>query len=93
MLIEESLGTRLLLKLTTFFVEALLPEVMTQRLKNKASEDEEPDKTFCYCQGKDEGRMIGCSNDSCKIEWFHYKCVGIKRAPKGDWYCKDCTME
>lgn len=85
---------KLVLKLTSFFIESLLPEIMTHNLKNKLleeSRDEELDKTFCYCKGKDEGRMIGCSNVSCKIEWFHYKCVGIKRAPKGDWFCKDCT--
>ena len=23
------------------------------------------------------GKMVGCSNDNCDIEWFHYDCVGI----------------
>ncbi|XP_048140190.1 PHD finger protein ING1 isoform X3 [Rhodamnia argentea] len=27
----------------------------------------------------------------CKIEWFHYGCVGLKDVPKGKWYCSDCA--
>ena len=23
----------------------------------------------------------------------HYKCVGLKVAPRGDWWCKDCTAK
>lgn len=26
----------------------------------------------------------------CKIEWFHFGCVGVKERPKGAWYCSDC---
>ena len=26
--------------------------------------------------------MIGCDNDFCKYEWFHYSCVGITRKPR-----------
>lgn len=28
----------------------------------------------------------------CKIEWFHFDCVGIKERPKGKWYCSDCAV-
>ena len=27
----------------------------------------------------------------CPIEWYHYKCVGLKEEPKGDWFCYICT--
>lgn len=27
----------------------------------------------------------------CKIEWFHFGCVGLKDQPKGKWYCPDCS--
>ena len=27
----------------------------------------------------------------CPIEWFHYGCVGLTQAPKGKWYCPQCT--
>ena len=23
------------------------------------------------------GKMIGCDNNFCEYEWFHYSCVGI----------------
>ena len=29
------------------------------------------DETFCICNGPDEGSMICCDNDTCKIMWFH----------------------
>lgn len=28
----------------------------------------------------------------CKIEWFHFGCVGLKEQPKGKWYCSDCAV-
>ncbi|KAK0133005.1 Inhibitor of growth protein 3 [Merluccius polli] len=28
---------------------------------------------------------------SCPIEWFHYGCVGLTEAPKGKWFCPQCT--
>jgi len=27
----------------------------------------------------------------CKIEWFHFGCVGLKEQPKGKWYCSSCA--
>lgn len=31
------------------------------------------------------------SLQQCKIEWFHYGCVGLKEQPKGKWFCADCA--
>ena len=28
---------------------------------------------YCYCQGPEEGEMVGCDNPDCKYEWFHLK--------------------
>ncbi|ODN06243.1 Inhibitor of growth protein 1 [Orchesella cincta] len=36
------------------------------------------------------GEMIGCDNDLCPIEWYHYNCLGIVKKPKGKWYCPMC---
>eukprot|EP00250_Pteridium_aquilinum_P012017 c20456_g1_i2 orf=457-1257(-) len=47
--------------------------------------------TYCYCQNVSFGKMIACDNENCKIEWFHFQCVGIKDQPKGKWYCPDCA--
>ena len=48
--------------------------------------------TYCYCKGTDDGtKMICCDNDNCASgQWFHYRCVNIKRAPRGKWFCKEC---
>ena len=36
------------------------------------------------------GDMIGCDNDLCPIEWFHFNCVQLSSKPKGKWYCPKC---
>lgn len=48
---------------------------------------------YCFCQRVSFGEMIGCDNDDCKYEWFHWSCVGITSPPKDDeiWYCPDCS--
>uniref|UniRef100_A0A0D6R832 PHD finger protein ING n=1 Tax=Araucaria cunninghamii TaxID=56994 RepID=A0A0D6R832_ARACU len=46
--------------------------------------------TYCFCNQVSYGEMIACDNPDCKIEWFHYGCVGIKERPKGKWYCPNC---
>lgn len=51
------------------------------------------DNAWCLCKGDENGRMIACDNQDCSIEWFHYSCVGIKRRPKGKWYCPDCNAK
>lgn len=45
--------------------------------------------TYCICRNIAHDRMIACDNDKCPIEWYHYECIGIMRAPKGKWYCSD----
>ena len=36
------------------------------------------------------GEMIGCDNDLCPIEWFHFSCVQLTNKPKGKWFCPKC---
>ena len=47
---------------------------------------------YCLCNQVSYGEMVGCDNDKCPIEWFHYGCVGLTEAPKGKWYCPQCTQ-
>nr|GEW30613.1 PHD finger protein ING1 [Tanacetum cinerariifolium] len=47
--------------------------------------------TYCHCNQVSYGEMVACDNPDCKIEWFHYGCVGLKEQPKGKWYCNDCS--
>ncbi|XP_056429797.1 inhibitor of growth protein 3 [Hyla sarda] len=46
---------------------------------------------YCICNQVSYGEMVGCDNQDCPIEWFHYGCVGLSEAPKGKWYCPQCT--
>ena len=37
---------------------------------------------YCFCRRPAFGEMIGCDDDACLLEWFHYDCVGLRVAPK-----------
>ena len=55
--------------------------------------NDDPDKTWCYCDQVESGNMILCDNENCHIQWFHYECVGLDSKDtiiKGNWYCPDC---
>ncbi|XP_011632564.1 uncharacterized protein LOC105424170 [Pogonomyrmex barbatus] len=60
-----------------------------------ASTTERPGKIYCYCRCPyDEvSEMIACDGEDCRIEWFHFECVGIMVPPKGKWYCPDCRKK
>ncbi|XP_046859628.1 inhibitor of growth protein 1-like [Xenia sp. Carnegie-2017] len=49
--------------------------------------------TYCLCNQVSYGEMIGCDNDGCEIEWFHFQCVNLTSKPKGKWYCPKCSQE
>ncbi|CAH1777739.1 unnamed protein product [Owenia fusiformis] len=54
----------------------------------------DPDEpTYCLCEQVSYGEMIGCDNDACEIEWFHFNCVQLSTKPKGKWYCPQCRGE
>lgn len=54
----------------------------------------DPDEpTYCLCEQVSFGEMIGCDNDECPIEWFHFSCVGLHHKPKGKWFCPKCRGE
>ncbi len=56
-----------------------------------ANVDIDPDEpTYCLCDQVSYGEMIGCDNDLCPIEWFHFNCVQLTGKPKGKWFCPKC---
>lgn len=85
-----------------FFTRAILPELLGKFYSRTSNEpirspsspvrpeaDEPP--TYCYCNGPDEGPMVGCDNPLCTFRWFHLDCLGLKAEPKAkQWYCPDC---
>jgi len=49
---------------------------------------------YCYCNNVSYGAMVQCENSpKCQFDWFHYDCIGLKKAPKGKWFCPDCKPE
>lgn len=72
--------------------------VKKKKRKAKQERDSSPvdfaidpnEPTYCLCEQVSYGEMIGCDNDQCPIEWFHFSCVGLTYKPKGKWYCPKC---
>ena len=85
---DSAFRERLIKKLTTFYVEQFLPELMTRHLQCAASANT---NVYCFCQKEEHGKMIQCENPTCKYGWFHFSCIDLKRPPKGSWYCPECN--
>lgn len=53
------------------------------------------EETYCLCGGISYGEMVACEDPTCKIEWFHYPCVGLASGttPPDKWYCPVCAQQ
>merc|ERR1711991_69441 len=47
--------------------------------------------TYCVCNRVSFGEMVGCDNDDCLRQWFHFECVGLSSNPRGKWLCPECS--
>ena len=63
-------------------------------------EDNEYAIRYCLCKKTEAESLnenlikrIGSDCGNCRVEWFHYKCVGIKQKPKKDWICPECLAQ
>jgi len=45
---------------------------------------------YCTCRMVSFGKMVGCENAECTVEWFHLACVGLSEDPPDRWHCPDC---
>ena len=79
--------------LDIFFINVLLPLLLTGRT-NYESKDRSTssllinaEPRYCWCGGIEEEKMIACNNASCPNVWFHFDCIGLKREPRGEWFC------
>ncbi|XP_022181370.1 PHD finger protein ING1-like, partial [Myzus persicae] len=69
-----------------------------QRISNLGSPDynifdgiiDASEPRYCICDQVAFGTMVACDNKRCITEWFHSGCVGIKKPPRGKWYCPKC---
>ena len=50
-------------------------------------------KNYCICNRPCFEPRIACDRPNCKVEWYHYACVKVTRAPKGSWVCPPCLVE
>jgi len=83
-------------KKTNHKVQSKIKKQKKKKEKELLSEDIpiDPDEpTYCICHRISFGDMIGCDNESCVFEWFHFECVNLTQKPKGKWYCPQCTAE
>ncbi|KFD51419.1 hypothetical protein M514_07632 [Trichuris suis] len=48
---------------------------------------------YCTCREVSYGMMICCDCPDCPIEWYHFPCVGLEKAPKGAWFCQQCAAK
>ncbi|KAF2095373.1 hypothetical protein NA57DRAFT_44678 [Rhizodiscina lignyota] len=55
-------------------------------------DDDSDDTKYCLCNSVSYGNMVGCDNDECKLQWFHWDCVGLTKEPEGDWLCPVCRQ-
>lgn len=48
---------------------------------------------YCVCGTLANDNMIACDAPNCRIEWFHFVCVGLTAAtiPEGEWFCDGCA--
>ncbi|PIO13456.1 hypothetical protein AB205_0131310, partial [Aquarana catesbeiana] len=60
---------------------AAIPETDSNNQVDWTYDPNEP--RYCICNQVSYGEMVGCDNQDCPIEWFHYGCVGLSEAPKG----------
>lgn len=51
------------------------------------------EEVFCFCRMPSFGDMVACDSPTCRFEWFHWSCVGLKKPPKGVWMCSDCRKK
>lgn len=66
----------------------------TKRPATPADEqDGEEQERYCFCNKPSSGDMVGCDNDDCRRQWFHFECVNLDSAPKSKrWFCDECKQ-
>ena len=63
-------------KFEHLFEVAILSELVSQKSDVENTENE---KLYCICKRPSFLPVIACDGTNCKIEWFYYACVKIKK--------------
>ena len=92
-LCDTEIQADFLSKPKSLFCNVLLPELVGKYFTNSTNSDKSQDKR-CICKmSEDEDDLIMCESKTCKIQWFHIKCMRIKKIPKGKWFCVKCKTK
>ncbi|ELU15914.1 hypothetical protein CAPTEDRAFT_207822 [Capitella teleta] len=68
-------------KLHAFWSQHILPCLVSPDAPDAAApNDSSQENTHCSSGHPDGEDMIGCNYDGCPNEWYHWACVGIKKA-------------
>ena len=66
----------------TFLYQNLLVNILQTQLTVVKTQDK-----WCVCKmSEDEDDLSMCESKTRKIQWFHIKCMRIKKIPKGKWF-------
>ena len=47
---------------------------------------------FVFIFGYLSPHVTDSDNIQCRVEWFHFECVGLTTIPKGKWLCPECSV-
>lgn len=75
--------------------DIVIPNVNLENINRivKVGKNKSFGNKYCTCRQYACENMIACEEPSCKIQWFHFDCVGITLPPKNLWYCADCRKQ
>ena len=78
---DEYIQAEIINKVKNLFCKVLLPELITNYFTKLNKEDDTKlNDTWCiYKMDETEEDWIMSEDNSCKIIWFHFKCMRIKK--------------
>jgi hypothetical protein len=91
--VEEVMRGKVEIKRLTTPTPMGMTEVERDEEEEKAeAEAEAVVNVWCTCREPDDGSlMVCCENEECAIKWYHGRCIGLKKEPKGAWWCAECA--
>ena len=75
--------------------ELLQPKTVVKRSRKQPAK-KAPKRTnavWCLCAGPEEGQIVACDHQNCRIQWYHFHCVGLVDTPSAGtpWFCPSCA--
>ena len=85
--VDTEIQADILSKTKSLFCNVLLPELVGKYFTNSINSDKSQDKWRICKMSEGEDDLIMCGSKTCKIQWFHIKCMRIKKITKGKRFC------